>query len=157
VLSFHYACIVVISYFILLLRNDTILFWSSFGVFGPDYSLPSYNFLLKCFARILWRSFPWYMEWNWCCHQSVSRTGFDNWKHGRFLQRDIHPQVPQILLIVLSILLSFIILTLTVVTYYFLSAGYDTRMVIVFFDWCGTFSTAPHQIPKYLISCKIAF
>jgi hypothetical protein len=55
VLSFcyvvHYNFIVVISYFIILLRNGTILFWLSFAIFGPDYSLTSYSLFTEMFHQ----------------------------------------------------------------------------------------------------------
>jgi len=117
------ALFAVISYCILVLAcwNDTILvpfFIWHFWVLIVAYWA---NFSLRCLIRILRRGFPWYMEWNWCCHQSVSRTGSNNWKYGRLLQWDIHPEVPDVLFFVFSYgsLLFFIIFTLIVANLFF--------------------------------------
>ena len=53
-----------------------------------------FEYLLSlCFRRFFWRSFPWHLERNWCCHQSFSGARSDCWKHGGLLQWDFHPKV----------------------------------------------------------------
>jgi hypothetical protein len=116
------ALFAVISYFILVFAfwNDTILVLFFIWHFLVLIIACRANFSLKCLIRILRRGLPWYMEWNWCCHQSVSRTGSNNWKYGRFLQWDIHPEVPDVLFSFVFCYGSLLFLfTLTVVNLFF--------------------------------------
>jgi len=78
----------------LIFQKVSVQFYSWFEL--PWRELGSsnlWNFIALHFSRVLWRSFPWHMEWHRCCNQGFPRARFNCWKHGRFLQWDIHSQV----------------------------------------------------------------
>lgn len=74
--------------------SETIPFNSWFELpWGKLASYNLWNLIALFFFRVLWRSFPWNMEWHRCCDQGFPRARFNCWKHGRFLQWDNHSQV----------------------------------------------------------------